>query len=86
MNFDGSFENVSTLAHEWGHAIHSLYSNSTQPYTTARYSLFIAEIAAFTNELLLSDYMLRNATNDEERIYFLNHAIDRIRGAFFSTG
>lgn len=83
LNFDGSFENVSTLAHEWGHALHSLYANAAQPFTTARYSLFIAEIAAFTNELLLSHYMLERASDPQERIFYLNHSVDRIRGAFF---
>jgi oligoendopeptidase F len=83
LNHIDTFTSLSTMAHEWGHAIHSVLSNESQPPATARYSLFIAEIAAFTNEYLLYHYMQENARTPEERLFYLLEEIDHKRGAYF---
>jgi oligoendopeptidase F len=83
LNHQDTFDSVSTFAHEWGHGMHTLQANGAQPFETAGYPLFIAEIAAFTHELLLADHVQKTAKTREERIFYLGEAIDRIRGAFF---
>lgn len=83
LNHLDNFNSVSTMAHEWGHAIHSVLSNETQPPATARYSLFIAEIAAFTNQYLLYHYMQANARTPEERLFHLLEEVDHKRGAYY---
>lgn len=84
MNYNNTLENVFTLAHEMGHCMHSWYANRSQPYVYADYSLFVAEIAAITNEMLLMDHLLRNARNKEERIYLLNYYLETILGTFYN--
>jgi len=83
LNFDNTIESVSTYAHEWGHAMHSLMSNESQPFTKADYATFIAEIASTANEVLLFDYLRKNAKNDQERLYYLFKELSQIRGTFF---
>ncbi len=83
LNHQGEFESVSTFAHEWGHGIHTAMANRAQPYETANYSLFIAEIASTANEVLLSHYMRGKATTKEEKLYQLGYALERLRGTFF---
>lgn len=83
LNHTDDLRSATTLAHEWGHAIHSVLSNRHQPFPTARYSLFIAEIAAFTNEYLLLDHLQRTATSAEERLKYLVEELEHNRGAFF---
>ena len=83
LNHQDDFETTSTLAHEWGHALHSWYSNDNQPITTARYSLFIAEIAAFVNELLLVRERQAHAATDENRLFYLGQELEQYRGAYF---
>jgi oligoendopeptidase F len=83
LNFDGTLESVSTFAHEWGHAMHSLMANQAQPFTKADYATFIAEIASTANEILLFDYLRKNAVTDQERLYFLFKELSQIRGTFF---
>jgi oligoendopeptidase F len=83
MNYNDDYESVSTLAHEWGHALHSRLANTYQPYTLANYSIFTAEIASTVNEALLLDQMLKIAANDEERLYYLGNALEGLRGTFF---
>lgn len=83
LNHQGDFESVSTFAHEWGHAMHTTIANRAQPYETAGYSLFIAEIASTANEVLLSHYMRGQATNKEDKLYQLGVALERLRGTFF---
>lgn len=84
MNYNNTLENVFTLAHEMGHCMHSWYANRSQPYVYAEYSLFVAEIAAITNEMLLMDHMLRNARNKEQRVYLLNYYLETILGTFYN--
>jgi len=83
MNYNDDFESVSTLAHEWGHAMHSYLANAAQPYPTAEYSIFIAEVASTFNEALLLDRMLRGAKSEEERLYYLGSYLEGLRGTFF---
>lgn len=83
LNHQGEFESVSTFAHEWGHAMHTAMANRAQPYETANYSLFIAEIASTANEVLLSHYMQAQARSKEEKLYQLGYALERLRATFF---
>lgn len=82
-NYTEDYDTVSTMAHEWGHAIHSHLANTTQPFPKANYAIFTAEIASTFNEALLLDYMLKAARNDEERLYYLGFALEGIRTTFF---
>jgi oligoendopeptidase F len=83
MNYQDNYESVSTLAHEWGHAMHSYLSNRAQPFVTARYATFVAEIASTFNEQLLLQRVLEEAKSDDERLYYLGFALEDLRGAFF---
>ncbi|PTT87034.1 oligoendopeptidase F, partial [Pelomonas sp. HMWF004] len=83
LNHQGDFESVSTFAHEWGHGMHTAMANRAQPYETAGYSLFVAEVASTANEVLLSDHMQRQATTKADKLFQLGHALERLRGTFF---
>ena len=83
MNYNDDYESVSTLAHEWGHAMHSYLANKNQPYPTAGYSIFTAEIASTFNEAMLLELMLKKAADDEERLYYLGSALENLRTTFF---
>ena len=82
LNHQDDFTSVSTYAHEWGHAMHQLLSNENQPWHLARFSIFTTETAAIANELLVQDYMLKGAQSDEERLFYLGFALERLRGTF----
>lgn len=83
LNYNDDYESVSTLAHEWGHAMHSYLANKAQPFVTADYPTFTAEIASTTNEVLLLDHMLKIAKTDDERLLYLGSALENMRGTFF---
>lgn len=83
MNYNGDYESVSTLAHEWGHAMHTVLANRAQPVQTADYPIFIAEIASTFNEELLLNRMLKTAKSDDERLLYLGSALEALRGTFF---
>lgn len=83
LNHNDDYESLSTLAHEWGHAMHSYLANKTQPFITADYPTFTAEIASTTNEVFLLDHMLKIAKSDEERLLYLGSALENLRGTFF---
>lgn len=83
MNFNGDFDGVSTYAHEWGHGMHSILANSHQPYETAQYPIFLAEIASTTNEELLIDHMLKTEPGREQQLFYLTQALDSLRATFF---
>jgi len=83
LNHTGNYESVATLAHEWGHAMHSYFSNRNQPFVTADYATFVAEIASTCNEALLLQHMLEVAKNDDERLLYLGSALEGLRGTFF---
>jgi oligoendopeptidase F len=83
LNHNDDYESLSTLVHEWGHAIHTGLSNQAQPYPTAGYATFIAEIASTLNEALLLEHMLKIAKSDDERLLYLGSALETLRGTFF---
>ena len=83
MNYTDDYESVTTLAHEWGHAMHSVLAKGAQPYATFNYAVFVAEIASTFNEQLLADQMQRTARSDDERLYYLGSALEDIRGTYF---
>jgi len=83
LNYNEDYESLSTLVHEWGHAIHTDLSNRAQPYPTSGYATFIAEIASTMNEALLLDHMLKVAKTDDERLLYLGSALETLRGTFF---
>jgi len=78
LNFQPRYNSVSTLAHEMGHAMHSFFSNQSQPFPTADYTIFCAEVASTTNEILLLEHMLTKATK-EQKIYLLNQYLEAVR-------
>jgi oligoendopeptidase F len=82
-NYNDDYESVSTVAHEWGHAMHSYLANKAQPFPTADYSIFIAEVASTFNEALLLRRMLSQAANDDERMFLLGNYLENLRGTFF---
>lgn len=83
LNHNDDYESLSTFAHEWGHAVHSLLANENNSWETAGYSTFTAEMASTINEILLQEYMIENARSDEERLYYLGGALEQIRGTLF---
>jgi oligoendopeptidase F len=83
LNLTGNYDSVSTFAHEWGHAMHTLLANKAQPYETAGYSIFIAEIASTMNEQLLADYMLTKAATKQEKIFYLGQLLELLKGTFY---
>ena len=83
LNHNDDYVSLSTLAHEWGHAMHTLYAAESQPYDTANYAIFIAEIPSTSLELVLQDYMTRNAETDAERLFYLGSALESLRTTFF---
>lgn len=83
MNYNDNYESVSTLAHEWGHALHSSLSNSSQSFLDSSYATFVAEIASTFNEELLLEHALQSAKSDEERLLYLGSALEGLRATFF---
>ena len=83
LNHNDDYSSLSTFAHEWGHAMHTLYSKQEQPFETAGYSTFIAEIPSTSLELILQNYMTENAESIEEKLFYLGHALENMRGTFF---
>lgn len=83
MNWQDNVNNLFTLAHELGHSVHSYYTRKAQPYPYANYSIFVAEVASTCNEALLNDYMLKNETDKQRKLYILNHYLEGFRGTVF---
>jgi oligoendopeptidase F len=83
MNYTENYSSVSTLAHEWGHAMHSHLSNRAQPFAISGYATFVAEIASTTNEAFLLEHMLKIAKTDDERMLYLGSALENLRGTFY---
>ncbi len=83
MNWQDNVNNLFTLAHEFGHSMHSYYTRANQPYVYGSYSIFVAEVASTCNEALLNDYLLKTITDEKKRIYLLNHWLEGFRGTVF---
>jgi oligoendopeptidase F len=83
LNFNGTLDEVFTVAHEAGHAIHSNYSNTSQPYVNSSYTIFVAEVASTLNEALFLDYLMQKVKTSDERIAMLQRAIENIEQTFY---
>ena len=83
LNHNDTLDNMFTLAHEMGHAMHSYYSNAAQPYIYSQYKIFVAEVASTCNEVLLMEYLLKNTEDKKERAYLLNHYLDSFKGTVY---
>ncbi|MDB5366311.1 MAG: oligoendopeptidase [Rhodospirillales bacterium] len=83
LNHHESYDGLSTYAHEWGHALHSVLANEAQPYETAGYPLFLAEIASTCNEMLLADRMVAEAKSKDDKLFYLGQILETLRGTFF---
>lgn len=83
LNYNSTLDNVFTLAHEMGHAIHSYYSDKVQPYVYAAYKIFVAEVASTCNEALLIDHMLRNTEDKLQKAYLINHFLDDFKSTLY---
>lgn len=84
LNHQDDLDSLFTLVHECGHGVHSRLSSQHQPQITARYSIFVAEVASTVNEVLLINYLLSNEKNADIRKHLLNHFIDQFKGTFFT--
>jgi len=83
LNFNGAWDDVSTLAHESGHSMHSYLASASQPYATAGYSTFVAEVASTLNENLLLHHMLDQTKDDATRLFLLSSYLDNMRTTLF---
>ncbi len=83
LNYHDSLDNVFTLAHEMGHALHSYYSDANQTYMNAAYKLFVAEVASTCNESLLIQDMLKKTEDRKEKMYLINYFLDKFKGTMF---
>ena len=83
LNHNDDYDSLSTFAHEWGHAVHTQLAKTEQPFETAGYSTFIAEMASTINEILLEEYMIEHAKTKEEKLYYLGYALESLRGTFY---
>ncbi len=83
MNYFGEYDDVSTLAHEMGHSMHSYFSRGTQPYIYADYDIFCAEVASTCNEILLQKYILPKIQDPRQRLYLLCEFLEGFRGTVF---
>lgn len=83
LNYNKQYNDVSTYAHEMGHAMHSYLSNKTQPYPTSRYSIFVAEVASTFNEELLSHYMVNQIDDNAVKLSLLMNRLDGFKGTLF---
>lgn len=83
LNYQGTLDDVSTLAHEGGHSMHSYYTRTNQPIQYGDYPIFVAEVASTVNEILLAKYMLKNSTSKEEKLVILNQLLELFKGTIY---
>ena len=83
LNYQGTLNDVSTLAHEGGHSMHSYYTRTNQPIQYGDYPIFVAEVASTVNEILLAKYMLKNSTSKEEKLVILNQLLELFKGTIY---
>ena len=83
LNFEGRLNDVSTLAHELGHSMHTYYSCKNNSYQNSNYKTFVAEVASTVNELLLAKYLLKKLDNKESKLYVLNNLLDLFKGTIY---
>ena len=82
-NFQGSYNDVSTLIHELGHSVHSYYSRNNNPFVYGNYSIVVAEVASTVNELLFAKYMIKNSKSAEEKLYILDLLMSLFKGTIY---
>jgi oligoendopeptidase F len=83
LNHQDNHESLTTFAHEWGHGVHTMLADRAQPPETASYSLFVAEIAAITAEVLLAEHLRDQARTKEDRLFVLAQELEGMRGTYF---
>ncbi len=83
LNYNDDYDSLSTFAHEFGHSMHSWFSNKYQPYPTCDYSIFVAEVASTFNENLLNNYLVKKETDPVKKLFFLGNLLERIRTTIF---
>jgi len=83
LNYQENLDNMFTLAHEMGHAMHSYYSDKALPYLDAGYKIFVAEVASTCNEALLMEYLLKTTEDKQQRAYLINHFLDQFKGTLY---
>jgi oligoendopeptidase F len=83
LNYNGKYDDMSTLTHELGHTMQSFLSNKRQPFPTADYPTFVAEVASTFNEALLIDYMLKQIKDDKQRLALLGNYLENIKATVF---
>lgn len=83
LNYECKLKDVSTLAHELGHSMHTYYSIKNNSYTNYRYKIFVAEVASTVNELLLNFYLLKNSNDISEKLYILNSLMELFKGTIY---
>lgn len=83
INFVNSKRDISTIAHELGHSLHSYYSNENQSVIDANYTLMVAEVASTVNEILLSDYQIKNEKDNSKKAELLYELLEMFRATFF---
>jgi oligoendopeptidase F len=84
LNYNDTLDAVFTFAHEAGHALHTVHSYENQPFVTASYTIFVAEVASTTNERFLLNKLLETTTDPKQRFLLLQHAVDSILGTFYT--
>jgi len=83
LNYQDKYDDMSTLAHELGHSMHSYYTRHNNPYQYGYYSILVAEVASTVNELLLAKYVIKNSTNREEKLFILNRILELYRATIY---
>jgi len=83
LNFEGKYNDVTTLAHELGHSMHTYYSCNNQPYNLSSYNIFVAEVASTVNELLLIKHLLKKSNEKEEQLFLLNKLLELYKATIY---
>lgn len=83
LNFENKYEDVTTLAHELGHSMHTYYSCSNQPYNLSSYNIFVAEVASTVNELLLVHYLIDHSDSKEEKLFLINELLELYKATIY---
>ena len=85
MNYKYKLDDVSSLAHELGHALHSMYAKENNNYANAQYDLFVAEVASLTNEILMSNYILKNSSDKLEKLASIYNILEVFQNNFYDA-
>ena len=83
LNYQDKYEDMSTLAHELGHSMHSYYTRTNNPYQYGHYSIFVAEVASTVNELLLAKYVINNSNDRDEKLFIMNRMMELFRATIY---